>query len=180
MKWLLRILGGIVVLIVLCVAGLWLYGMRPSHGHTSDTVVINRPAARVWQYITDDNLLKKWIGGLGEIEHLTPGKMGAGEKLRIVESYKDTRTTMDMTVGRFTPPHEITLDISADGFTEHAGYLLEEQGSGQTKLTLDAQTDYHGFLYRLLEPLITSAADKKVQGDLQRLKTLVEAEPAGG
>ena len=72
MKWVWRILGGIVALLVVCVAGLWLAGLRPGHGHHSASVEINRPAAQVWRYLTADDLVKKWISGLEVIRHDSP------------------------------------------------------------------------------------------------------------
>jgi carbon monoxide dehydrogenase subunit G len=182
MKWVWRIVGGIAALVVLCVAGLWIAGMRPGHGHNSGSVEINRPAAQVWRYLTDDELTKKWVSGLEEIQHVTPGVTGAGEKLRLKERYEGDVVEMEMTMGRIDAPWrmEFTLEGLGDpsnGFTEKAQYLLEEK-DGKTRVTLSAQTEYHGLLVRLMEPVITPAADKKLAGDLSRLKSLVEAEPA--
>jgi len=182
-KWVWRILGAMVALVVLGVAGLWLYGLRPSHGKNSANIEINRPAAQVWRYITIDELTKKWVSGLEEIRHTTPGISGAGEKLYLVESYEGERFPMEMTIERVAEPRELTFVLVSVGapsnsFTERGGYLLEER-NGKTRVTLAAQTDYHGFLARLFEPFITPAADEKLRGDLARLKSLVEAEPAG-
>jgi uncharacterized protein YndB with AHSA1/START domain len=182
MKWVWRTLGTIIALVVLCVAGLWLAGMRPGHGYGSGSVEINRPAAQVWRYLTDDELLKKWISGLTEIRHISPGVTGPGEKLRLAERYGSETVEMEMTMGRVEAPHlmEFTLEGLGDpsnGFTEQAKYTLEEK-DGKTRVTLSAQTEYHGFLIRLLEPLITPQADKKLAEDLARLKALVESAPA--
>ena len=180
MKWVWRIFGGIAALVVLCAAGLWLYGLRPSHGRNSATIEINRPAAQVWRYMTNDELTKKWVSGLEEIRHMTPGVTGAGEKLYLVEAYEGERFPMEMTIERVVEPRELTFVLIGVGdpsnsFTEKGIYLLEEH-EGKTRLTLAAQTDYHGFLPRLMEPIITKQADAKVAGDLARMKALVEAE----
>jgi len=182
MKWVWRILGGIAVLVALCVAGLWLAGMRKGHGYNAGSVEINRPAAQVWRYLTDDELTRKWLPSLSEIRHLTPGVTGAGEKLRLTERYKDQVVEMDMTMTRVEAPRRMEFTLEglgdpANGFTEQAGYLLEEK-DGRTRVTLSGQTEYHGAFVRLMEPLITPAADKKLAEDLLRLKALVEAEPA--
>jgi len=183
MKWVWRILGGIVVLLVLGVAGLWLAGMRPSHGQNSGSVVINRPAVQVWRYLTNDELTKKWVSGLTEIRHITPGVSGPGEKLRLRESYGNEAVEMEMTMGSIEAPRrmEFTLEGLGDpsnGFTEKSQYVLEEN-DGKTRVTLSGQTEYHGLFVRLMEPLITPQADKKLAEDLARLKALVEAEPPG-
>ncbi|HUK51653.1 MAG TPA: SRPBCC family protein [Candidatus Binatia bacterium] len=181
MKWLWRILGGTVVVVVVCIAGLWLAGMRSGHGHNAGSVVINRPAAQVWRYLSDDELTKKWLPSLSEIRHLTPGVTGAGEKLLLKESYKGQVVEMMMTMTRVEPPRrmEFTLEGLGDpsnGFMEKAQYVLEEK-DGKTQVTLSGDTEYYGRFVRLMEPLITPAADKKLGEDLLRLKSIVEAEP---
>ena len=181
MKWVWRILGGIAALLLLCVAGLWLAGMRPNRGYNYGSVEINRPAAQVWRYLMDDELVKKWTG-LDEIRHMTPGVTGAGEKLIVKERYQGQTVEMEMTVVRVEPPHimEFTLaglGAPSDRFDERAAYVLEETG-GRTRVSLSGKTEYYGTLARLMEPLITPAADKKLAEDLARLKALVEAEPA--
>jgi len=184
MKWVGRILGAIVVVVALCVAGLWLAGMRPGHGYGSGSVEINRPAAQVWRYLTNDDLTMKWVSGLTEMRHITPGVSGPGEKLRLRETYGNETVEMEMTMGRIEAPRlmEFTLEALGDpsnGFTEKAQYVLEEK-DGKTKVTLSAQTEYHGLFIRLMEPLITPQADKKLAEDLARLKALVESEPTSG
>src|SRR5262249_27859127 len=67
MKWIIRILGGLIALVVLCLAALWLYGLRAEAGHSVGEIIIERPAAQVFVWLTDDERIKKWIGGLGEI-----------------------------------------------------------------------------------------------------------------
>jgi uncharacterized protein YndB with AHSA1/START domain len=183
MKWIGRILGGLAAVAVLCIAGLWLAGLRPNHGRNSGTVEINRPAAQVWRYLTNDELTKRWVSGLDEIQHLTPGVSGAGEKLRLRERYEGNVAEMEMTMGRVEAPQHMQFTIiglgdPSNGFTEKGEYVLEER-DGKTRVTLSGQTEYHGLLVRLMEPLITPAADKKLAGDLARLKVLVEAEPLG-
>jgi len=181
MKWVWRILGGIAGVAVVCVAGMWLWGLRPGHGENLVTVEIDRPAANVWRYVTTDELTNKWVSGLEEIRHTTPGVSGAGEKLYMVESYEGERFPMEMTVERYTAPGELTFTLVSIGdpsnsFTEKGGYLLEEH-DGRTRLTLTAHTEYHGFLPRLFEPIITRQAQAKLAGDVARLKALVEAKP---
>jgi len=180
MKWVRRILGGLAAFVVLCIAALWLAGMRPSHGRNSGTVEINRPAAQVWRYLTDDELTKKWLSGL-EIQHVTPGVTGAGEKLRLKERYKDEMVEMEMTMVRVEAPRHMEFTLEGLGnpsnsFTEKAEYVLEEKDR-KTRVKLSGYTEYHGLFVRLMEPLITPAADKKLAEDLSRLKALVEAEP---
>lgn len=164
---------------------LWLAGLRPGHGHIATEVLIDRPAPQVFRWITTDDLLKKWIGGLTEVELMNPGPNGqpVGATFRLVEVLGQERTEMGMKVTRFDVNHDLEIRVwstgdSKSGFTETAEYRLLEQ-YGKTHLRFAVQTDYYGWLPRLSEPLITVAARRKLNDDLSRLKMLVEAEPLG-
>ncbi len=181
MKWLKKVLKIILLLVVVGVLGLYLYGFRPGAGQNSATVEINRPSAQVWRYLTHDDLVKSWVSGLEVIRHETKELTGVGARLYLEERYEKELAKMEMTITSFDPPRRMAFTIeglgdSSSGFTETGEYALVEQ-DGDTRLTLSAFSVYHGFLPRLFEPLITPAAQKKLEGDLARLKSLVEAEP---
>jgi uncharacterized protein YndB with AHSA1/START domain len=183
MKWVLRILLGIVTIVALAVAALWLLGLRSDAGHSAAEVVIDRPPAQVFRWLTDDDRLKKWIGGLTEIHQIVGPPDGGeiGRKFRMTEIYKDQRAEMETVTTKFQQDRAISIYVSSagdpsNGFTETADYTLTDLG-GKTRLRLEGKAKYFGLVPRLFEPLITPEATKKLTEDLQRLKSLVEAEP---
>ncbi len=183
MKWIVRILGGLVALLVLCVAGLWVAGMRPGHGHVVAEIEIDRPAPQVFRWLAEDERVKKWVGGLTEVR-LVSAPAGGGEvgkKFHMVEYYNAQRVDMEMEVTKFEKDRALSLLISSVGdpnnaFTETGDYMLSEQ-NGKTRLRFEVQTKYSGFVLGLLEPLITPKAQEKLQEDFHRMKELAEAEP---
>jgi len=183
MKWVLRILGGLVGLCVLAVGGLWLAGMRPGHGKIIAQVVIERPAPQVFLWLTDDERVKKWIGGLTEIRQVSASADSSevGRKFRLVEYYNGERVEMEMDVTKFEKDRALSILVSSvgdpnDGFTETGDYTLSEQ-DGKTRLRFEVRTKYTGFVLRLMEPLITPKAKEKLEEDFHRMKELAEAEP---
>jgi uncharacterized protein YndB with AHSA1/START domain len=183
MKWAFRILAGLVGVVVLAVVVLWLVGMRPSHDHIVAEIRIDRPAPQVFRYLTDDDLVKKWIGGLAEIKSLSVPKDGGqvGRKYQVGEVYEGRRVDMEMTVIHFEQDRLLSLVIRSMGdpsnaFTETGDYTLADK-DGKTLLRFEVKTQYTGFIPRLFEPFITPAATKKLNEDFQRMKQLVEAEP---
>jgi uncharacterized protein YndB with AHSA1/START domain len=183
MKWVARILAGLVAIVVLAVLTLLIAGKRPNHGHMVREVTINSTATQVFRWITTDELLKKWIGGLVELRPESSPTDGSevGRKFRISEAYKDERVDMEMEVVRFERDRDLLVRVASaedlnNGFVETAEYRLTE-ADGKTRIRIEAQTDYYGYIPRLFEPLITRGAKKKLREDLNRLKTLVEAEP---
>jgi uncharacterized protein YndB with AHSA1/START domain len=181
MKWLKKTLKTLLLLIVVGFLGLYLYGFRPSAGKNSATIEINRPAAQIWRHLADDELVKKWVGGLEVIRHLNPETQGAGARTYMEERYEGDLAKMEMTIIVYDPPRHVSFSIEgvgdpSMGFSEGGDYVLVEQ-NGHTTLTLTASSIYHGFKPRLFEPFITPMAQKKLEEDLARLKSLVEAEP---
>jgi uncharacterized protein YndB with AHSA1/START domain len=143
MKWVWRILGVLAALCVLPFVGLWLAGMRPGHGHVVAEVVIDRPAAQVFRWLMDDDLAKKWIGGLEEIREVSAPAGGGevGKKLRLIESYNGQRVEMDMEVTKFEKDRALSVLVSSvgdpkNGFTETGDYTLAEQG-GKTRVRFE-------------------------------------------
>jgi len=183
MKWIVGVLGGLIALVVLGTVALWLYGFRSEAGHSVGEIVIDRPPAQVFRWLTDDGRLKKWIGGLSEIHEVTPRPSGGelGRKFRMTESYQGQSVQMEAVVTKFEQDRAISISVTSvadpdSGFTETADYTLTELG-GKTRLRLDGKAKYTGFVVRLLEPMITPKATEKLREDLARMKSLVEAEP---
>ena len=182
MKWVGRILLAVVGLVVLAALSLWLAGFRDGAGRNSATVEINRPAAQVWRYLQDDELVKKWVIGLTEIEHLNPEVKGVGARLRMVGGQGNERMEMEMEITAFEEPRHIAFKLApvghaSEGFRETGEYLLEESG-GHTRITLTTHSIYSPFWIQLMEPVITPAAQKSLEQSFANLKRLVESEPA--
>jgi uncharacterized protein YndB with AHSA1/START domain len=163
MKWVIRILAGLIGLILLAIGTLLLAGMRPGHDHILAEIQIDRSASQVFRYLTDDDLVKKWIGGLVEIKSTATPADGSqvGRKYRVGEVYKGERVDMEMTVTRFEKDRALSLYIvsrgdPSNGFMEAGDYTLTEE-NGKIRLRFEVKTKYLGFLPRLFEPFITPA-----------------------
>lgn len=184
MKWVVRILLAVVGLVVLAASSLWLAGFREGAGRNSATVEIHRPAAQVWRYLRDDELVKKWAIGLTEIEHVNPEVKEVGARLRMVGGQGNQRMEMEMEITAWEPMRRIAFKLASvghasEGFRETGEYLLEESG-GRTRISLTTHSTYYPFWIQLMEPVITPAAQKSLEQSLANLKRLVEAEPAAG
>lgn len=186
MKWVVRI--GIIVIGMpsLAIGLLVAARFRPEHGHVFAETDINRPAPQVFAWISRPELIPKWVGSLTGMTLASPAPNGGevGKKFRMAQFDKIDNATMEMelTVTEFVPNERLGVEIDSlgdpvNGFTETAEYRLSGEGA-RTHLTFDIHTAYRGKLPRALEPLVTPAARRKVQQDLTRLKSLVEAEPA--
>lgn len=180
MKWLKYGFIGVLLLLLLGVLGLWIAGMRSGHGHFETSVMINRPISVVYAALTNPEITQKWVSGIVEIKQLTPGDTKVGSKLLLVEYVDGRKVRMEEEITLLNPPHlvkytTIGLGEPSSQFTEYGEYRLEEV-EGMTKFTMNSQIEYHGFFYRLIEPLLTPAVRDKFSGDQTTLKRILEGQ----
>ncbi|MGC1685180.1 MAG: SRPBCC family protein [Candidatus Acidiferrales bacterium] len=185
-KWIIRIAIVTIGIPSLAIGLLMLARFRPGRGHVSSAIDINRPAADVFRWISRPELMEQWFGGISEITRISPAGDAEriGDRFRAVEIGRDqaSPTNLTITVTEIVPDRRFGIEIVSFGdpttsFTEEAKYRLSEM-NGTTHVVVDAQTTFQGKLSQSFEPFITSAAKKKFQHDLERLKALVEVAPA--
>jgi hypothetical protein len=83
------------------------------------------------------------------------------------------------TFSQYEPPSKMTVQLSAPGgFDGTQAYRLTDLGNGRTRLEIDLDFHFTSALARLMEPLITPQAEKKMVSDLDHLKSLVGQKAA--
>jgi uncharacterized protein YndB with AHSA1/START domain len=179
MKWILWIGGGLIGVIALACAVLLVLGHRTNAGRTSVSADINAPPAQVWQWLDEPGKLKQWISWLVEVRAPNPPASGVGAK-RVLVMKDENNGGMPMEVEgvytRYQPPTEMDLAMSNPGaFEGTETYRLTDLGNGRTHFEADGRFHYTMWMAQLFEPLITPAAQKKMDADVSRLKSLVEA-----
>jgi carbon monoxide dehydrogenase subunit G len=184
MKWLLRIGGALVALIVLAIVVLKLMGMRTDAGRIRHTVEIDRPPAQVFRWLNEPERVKQWISWLVEIRPVqgapTSG-VGAKDVFVMDDPNMKQKVELESEVTAFEPDRKISVKIhAAMGFSGDLDYILTPVGEGRTRLEYDGRYQYHHWMASLFEPLVTPQAKAKLEGDLAKLKQLVEAEPRIG
>jgi uncharacterized protein YndB with AHSA1/START domain len=178
MKWIRRALVVIVALPVLGGIVLFVAGQRESAGRNVASVVIERSPAAVFKHVADPELLQKWTG-VTEIHGVTPPPVQKGSRYRAVTVRRDQRTEVATEITAFEPDDTIAfVNRSAEGaptpFVQEAVYRFEGTGD-RCRLTLTVHTRFDGWLLRLLEPLITSAAQQEMERLLGALKAQAES-----
>lgn len=81
---------------------------------------------------------------------------------------------MESEVTALDPNKLMAVKVTSEGFDGDIRYVLEEAGASTT-LRYIGDFRYKPFMLRLLEPLITPSAQRKLEGDLMKLKSVVEA-----
>jgi uncharacterized protein YndB with AHSA1/START domain len=179
MKWILWIGGGLIGVVALACVVLLVLGHRANAGHASASADINASPAQVWQWLEDPGKLKRWISWVVEVR--TPNgsvATGVGAKRVLVMKDENNGGMLMEVEGVYTtyqPPTEMDLAMSTPGaFEGTETYRLTDLGNGRTHFEVAGQFRYTMWMAQLFEPLITPAAQKKMDGDVSRLKSLVE------
>lgn len=171
-----RALGlALVGLLVLAVATLWAMGLRPGAGSMKASIEIAAPRETVWTWVTEPAHLKGWVGWVVDVKrrdekHLT----------WVMRDENNNNAPMEIedTLLESRPPEYVrtrmTVAGSFDGTNE---FRLTALGPGRTRLDSYSVYKYDHWLAKLVEPMISKAAEDKLVQDLNRLKSQMEAPP---
>jgi uncharacterized membrane protein len=182
MKWIPRIAGGFAALLVIAVVVLFALGHRANAGRVHVSTEISASAQQLWPWLNDRDKLKQWITWLVEVRQDQPSTRVGTKQVWVMRDENNRGQLMEME-GTFTeyqpPSRESVRLLSAGVFDGQQTYSIQDLGAGRTRLNIDGSYRYAQWFAALLEPLITPAAEKKLRGDVERLKALVEKEKNG-
>jgi len=184
MKWLKWI--GIVVaaLIILPLVTLLVLGHRSGAGTLQASIEMNASPEQVWAWIDDGDKLKQWVSWLVEVKYPDAQKTHGVGATRVLVMKDENNGGMLMEIAgkcsEYTPPSKMTVQLSDDQgmFSGEQTYQLVDLGSGRTRMDVHSQFRFAQWFAKLMEPLITPQAEKKMVADAARLKSLVESKAA--
>jgi len=121
----------------------------------SAEIVIERPMEAVWRWASDPAHWHRWEQDLGEIRT---------EDYEITQSSPPRRQVVRAVSGRF--PFEGTLELS------------EDVGGTRVRHSVDAGPEdaLARFLFAAARPLVGRSMRRRIEGQLARLKAMVELE----
>lgn len=174
MKWVIRIVGVIAGLLLLSVAVLFAMSQRDAAKHINASIEINAPRERVWTALTEPEKLKQWITWLVEV------RQDGNQRVYVMRDENNGGQLMEIrsSVLESSAPQHLRFTMSApqEGFDGDHTYELADAGSGRTKVSCTGSYQFSAWVVKLMSPLFMPMAEKKLAGDLARLKAIVEAE----
>jgi uncharacterized membrane protein len=134
------------------------------------SVVIDRPVEEVFAFVTDASKAPRWQDGLDAVEgqanvvgsHYTEVRKFLGREMRSV-----------MEVTAFQPHTRWIAKVIKGPVPYEVSVQLEPQGSS-TRLTTRVDGEPTGF-FKIAEGMVKSQLEKSMEGDVQRLKQILEA-----
>jgi uncharacterized protein YndB with AHSA1/START domain len=179
MKWVTRIVGGFLVVILLAVAVLVVMGHRSGAGRPHASTELSASPDQLWPWLTEGEKLKQWVSWLVEVRGWEQGAGVGAKRVWVMKDENNGGMLMEIegTCTEYAPPSRLTLQLKSGGdFDGQQSYRLTDLGNGRTLLEMDSNYHFSSSFARLMEPMITALAEKKMVGDVARLKSLVEGK----
>lgn len=114
-----------------------------------------------------------WIGGVERVEFATPPPLAIGSLVRRIGGFLGRRIEWLMRVDGLEPDRLVRMHALKSPFPMDVDYLLEPVEGNRTRASIRIRGEGRG-MYSLPGPLMGPMVRRSVQGDLGRLKRIVE------
>lgn len=136
----------------------------------SATTLIKRSSDQVYEFVADPSNDVQWRTGATESGWISDPPLGLGS-----EGYlRAGKTVTQWRVVAIEPGSSVDWELVDGPFGGSGGYCLEPE-NGKTRFTLVADVEPRG-VYRLMGPLFGRIGRKQNQADVNKLKSLLEAD----
>ena len=136
------------------------------------SIVIQKPVAEVFSYSNDPANNTKWQEGLVESKITSPGPVGVGTQITDVRKFLGRDMDSKLEVTAYEPNKRISLKTISGPIKFEITQTYEPAGGG-TKLTMTGEGEPGG-LFKLAEGAVKKQFETQLQGDLGRLKKVME------
>ncbi len=171
MKWVIRVVLGVVALLLLGAATLFALGFRTDAGVSRSTVEIAAAPDVVFRWFEDPQKLKAWVGWLIEADQIGPDR-----QRWVMEDRNNGNAHMEIqsVVVVRDAPNRMKVHATSGEFAGDQDFFLTNLGGGHTRLDMTSSYKFDQWLARLMEPLVSHEVRVKMIEDLARLKGKIE------
>lgn len=138
----------------------------------STTIIINRPATEVFDYVMEVPNDAEWRTGVVEASFTSEGPVGVGRTGFDRIQANGHEMVQTWTVFEYKPGILAKWTLDSGPVRGSGGYVCEQSGDG-TKFTLEAHVKLAGW-FRVLGPIFGTLARRQSLADVGRLKALLE------
>jgi uncharacterized protein YndB with AHSA1/START domain len=136
------------------------------------SVIINRPVAEVFSFVTNEENTTKWQAGVDSTQDEGPTNQ-VGSRYTEVRKFmgREMKTTLELTA--FEPNAKWGAKVVKGPVPYEVVSLFEAAGDG-TKVTTRVEGEPTGF-FKVAEGMVSGQLEKTLEEDFQRLKALLES-----
>lgn len=141
------------------------------------SIDIDRPVSEVFDFIADLTNGPKWQSGLTDSHVVTHGPMRVGTEFVEDIRFLGKHITARCHVTEFELGRRVRYEGTSNVMDFDGAFTFEPISTG-TRLHMDWNTQVKG-AWKLAEPIFSAEAKKESEGELRKLKEVVEAETRG-
>jgi hypothetical protein len=134
-------------------------------------IVVARGPEDVFPWLFEADKVPQWTSGLETYEVL--GALGSGAKIRQTLEVSGTRRTFEEEILEWQPPSGAASRFSLEGIAVRSRFAVAADGDGSTRLTRTVTAKAESFGARFLLPIVQPHLERKLEGDLQKLRELL-------
>jgi uncharacterized protein YndB with AHSA1/START domain len=136
------------------------------------SVIINRPVAEVFSFVTNEENTTKWQAGVESTQDEGPSNQ-VGSRYTEVRKFmgREMKTTLELTA--FEPNAKWGAKV-VKGPVPYEAVSTFEAVDGGTKVTTRVEGEPTGF-FKVAEGMVSGQLEKSLEEDFQRLKALLES-----
>ena len=138
-------------------------------------ITIDRPRADVAQFAVDPVHAPRWYVNIKAVEWKTPPPIALGSRMAFVAQFLGRRLAYTYEVIELVPDERLVMRTAQGPFPMETTYTWEALDAGRTRMTLRNRGVPSGFS-RLLAPFMAAAMRRANRKDLEKLKSLLEAD----
>ena len=146
-------------------------------GHIEAVVHVARPAAVVFPWLVEPAKRIQWVDSLAQSTLQPAGPVTVGTTLVDTVDVEGERKEVRTTVKAYAPPRNLATAAETTSYDQTTRCDLADEPGG-TAVTCVSDVDFHGWVARLIAPTIANSFKSRMDADLLRLKTKIEAGPA--
>jgi uncharacterized membrane protein len=136
------------------------------------SILIQRPVDVVFAMVSNYQNSSRWVSGALEHQQMSPGPIGVGTVIRTRGHFMGQQVEAIRTVSAYEPNARYAFRSAYQQVPFTNTFVFEPLPNG-TQLTATVEGEPTG-LYKAAMPLILSLIRQQLEGDLRRLKKLLE------
>jgi uncharacterized membrane protein len=143
-----------------------------------EDILIGRPAEEVFAFVTAPENDRQWSSTAVERRVESEGPIKVGSRIHAVDKFLGRRIESTFEVTEHEPSRRSAIRFVSGPIRAEGTYTLEPSNGGtRFRWALEAPPGLGGvYLGRVTDPLVTWMFRRRVQGDLRKLKEVLESE----
>jgi hypothetical protein len=139
-------------------------------------MLVERAIADVAGFASDPDNAPRWYVNIKSVEWKTPPPLRVGSRLAFVAQFLGRRLAYTYEVTELERGARLVMRTAEGPFPMETTYAWTAEGANRTRMTLRNRGQPRGFS-KIVAPFMAAAMRRANEGDLERLKRILEAHP---